>query len=167
MSGVAAGAPSCGFDALVVGMRFRTRGRTVTEADVVGFSALSGDWHPLHADAEWAAASRFGGRVAHGMLVLSYALGLVTFDPERVVAMRRIGHAAFKNPVRIGETIRVEGSIAELRPVDAHVGIVTIACSVAVAGGSTTVLKFSVELVWRRDLVAMGEDHVDSQLQAH
>jgi 3-hydroxybutyryl-CoA dehydratase len=165
MSGGAAGAPSCSFDALAVGMRFRTRGRTVTEADVVGFSALSGDWHSLHADAEWAAASRFGGRIAHGMLVLSYALGLMAFDPERVVAMRRIGHAAFKNPVRIGETIRVEGNIAELRPVDAHVGIATIACSVAVAGGSTTVLKFAVEIVWRRDSVAMGEDHVDSQLQ--
>ena len=42
------------FEELAPGERFTTRGRTVTEADVVGFAALTGDWHPQHADAEWA-----------------------------------------------------------------------------------------------------------------
>lgn len=89
-----------------------TRGRTITEADVVAFSALTGDHHPQHSDAQWAAESPFGERVAHGMLVLSYAVGLAPIDPERVVALRRIEDAVFKRPVRIGDTIRVEAKLA-------------------------------------------------------
>jgi len=88
-----------------------TRGRTITEADVVAFSALTGDRHPQHTDAEWAEASPFGERVAHGMLVLSYALGLVPIDPERIVALRRIEEVVFKRPVKIGDTIRVEAKV--------------------------------------------------------
>lgn len=91
-----------------------TRGRTITEADVVAFSALTGDHHPQHTDAEWAEAGPFGERVAHGMLVLSYALGLVEIDPERIVALRRIEEVVFKRPVKIGDTIRVEAKV--LRP---------------------------------------------------
>ena len=51
---------SCPFEALEPGQAFTTRGRTVTESDVVSFAALTGDWHPQHTDAEWAAASSFG-----------------------------------------------------------------------------------------------------------
>ncbi len=89
-----------------------SRGRTITETDIVAFSALTGDHHPQHTDAQWAAETPFGGRVAHGMLVLSYAVGLVPLDPERVVALRRIEDAVFKRPVRIGDTIRVEAKLA-------------------------------------------------------
>jgi len=91
-----------------------TSGRTITEADIVAFSALTGDHHPQHTDAEWAEAGPFGERVAHGMLVLSYALGLAEIDPERIVALRRIEEVVFKRPVKIGDTIRVEAKI--LRP---------------------------------------------------
>lgn len=89
-----------------------TRGRTITEADLVAFSALTGDHHPQHTDAQWAEETPFGGRVAHGMLVLSYAVGLVPIDPERVVALRRVDDAVFKRPVRIGDTIRVDAKLA-------------------------------------------------------
>jgi len=89
-----------------------TRGRTITEADVVAFSALTGDHHPQHTDAIWAGAGPFGGIVAHGMLVLSYALGLVELDPERIVALRRIEDVVFKRPVRIGDTIHVVAKLA-------------------------------------------------------
>ena len=91
-----------------------TSGRTITEADIVGFSALTGDHHPQHTDAEWAEAGPFGERVAHGMLVLSSALGLADIDPERIVALRRIEEVVFKRPVKIGDTIRVEAKV--LRP---------------------------------------------------
>src|ERR671927_1519986 len=101
---------SSGFDELTEGARFTTRGRTVSEADVVAFAGLTGDYHPQHTDAEWSAQGPFGERIAHGMLVLSYAAGLVPFDPERVVALRRVGDAVFKAPVRLGDTIHVEGS---------------------------------------------------------
>jgi 3-hydroxybutyryl-CoA dehydratase len=93
-----------------------TPGRTITEADVVAFATLTGDMHPQHTDRRWAADSPFGERIAHGMLVLSYAAGLVPIDPERIVALRRIEDAVFKRPVRIGDTIRVEAR--PLRPDD-------------------------------------------------
>ena len=54
---------------------------------------------------------RFGERVAHGMLVLSYAVGLMPFDPERVVALRGLESVTFKRPVRIGDTIRVRSRV--------------------------------------------------------
>lgn len=86
-------------------------GRTITEADVVAFANLTGDHHPQHTDASWAAGGPFGERIAHGMLVLSYAVGLVDFDPERIVALRRIEDVVFKRPVKIGDTIRVEAAL--------------------------------------------------------
>ncbi|HEY8465564.1 MAG TPA: MaoC/PaaZ C-terminal domain-containing protein [Solirubrobacterales bacterium] len=104
----------------------RSRGRTITEADLVSFSALTGDWHPQHADAEWAKTSRFGERIAHGMLVLSYSIGLVGFDPEEVVALRGIDDLTFKRPVKIGETIRVEAQVDERKPLDDEHELVTL-----------------------------------------
>ena len=83
-------------------------GRTITEADVVAFAGLTGDHHPQHTDASWAAGGPFGERIAHGMLVLAYAVGLVDFDPERIVALRRIEDVVFKRPVRLGDTIHVD-----------------------------------------------------------
>ena len=102
-----------------------SRGRTITEADVVAFSALTGDWHPQHSDAVWAAQSAFGERIAHGMLVVSFAVGLVDFDPERVIALRRIRDVVFKRPVRLGDTIHVEGDETERREVDDGTALVT------------------------------------------
>jgi acyl dehydratase len=104
---------------------FTSRARTITEADVVAFSALTGDWHPQHADAVWAAESAFGERIAHGMLIVSFAVGLVAFDPERVVALRRVRDVVFKRPVRLGDTIHVEGTEAERREVDDEHALVT------------------------------------------
>jgi 3-hydroxybutyryl-CoA dehydratase len=104
---------------------FTSRARTVTEADVVAFSALTGDWHPQHSDATWAAESAFGERIAHGMLIVSFAVGLVAFDPEEVVALRRLREVVFKRPVRLGDTIHVEGSEAERRDVGDDTALVT------------------------------------------
>lgn len=84
------------------------RGRTITESDVVAFAALTGDHHPQHTDADWAARGPFGERIAHGMLVLAYAMGLVDIDPERIVALRRVDEVVFKRPVAIGDTIHVD-----------------------------------------------------------
>jgi 3-hydroxybutyryl-CoA dehydratase len=137
------------FDRLEPGAAFRTRGRTITESDVVSFAALSGDWHPQHADVEWAARSRFGGRLAHGMLVLSYAVGLVPIDPSRVVALRGIDAVVFKRPVRIGDTIHVEGRIEELRALDAELGSVGFLWKVVNQDGRTAV-RARVAVLWRR-----------------
>ncbi len=138
------------FDDLEAGQAFVSRGRTITEADVVGFAALTGDWHPQHSDAVWAARSAFGERIAHGMLVISFAVGLVPLDPRRVVALRRLGDVVFKRPVRLGDTLRVSGKVAELAPVSDEAGLVTFAWSIH-NQDDQLVCRARVEVVWSRD----------------
>jgi 3-hydroxybutyryl-CoA dehydratase len=138
------------FERLAEGDSFETSGRTITEADVVAFSAQTGDWHPQHGDAEWAARGPFGERIAHGMLVLSYAVGLVSFDPDRVVALRRITDAVFKRPVRLGDTIRVAGRVSAIVPATDDAGLVTLAWTV-LNQDAKTVARARVEVLWRRD----------------
>jgi 3-hydroxybutyryl-CoA dehydratase len=137
------------FDELAVGERFATRGRTIGEADITGFATLTGDTHPQHTDAEWAAGSRFGERIAHGLLVLSYAAGLMQFEPERVVALRRVGDAVFKQPVKIGDTIHVEGEVTSKAELDTEHGLVETRWRVMNQRGKL-VLRVTVELVWKR-----------------
>jgi 3-hydroxybutyryl-CoA dehydratase len=145
------------FDTLTVGERFVTRGRTIGEADITSFATLSGDTHPQHTDAEWAAGSRFGERIAHGLLVLSYAAGLMPFDPERIVALRRVGEAVFKQPVRIGDTIHVEGEVVEKTEIDACHGLVGTRWRVLNQNGKL-VARASIDLVWRRDTMPLVEE---------
>jgi 3-hydroxybutyryl-CoA dehydratase len=90
--------------------------RTITEADVVAFSGLTRDWHPQHSDAVWAARSVFGERIAHGMLVLSYAIGLLPLHLEHVIALRRVDDVVFKRPVRLGDTITASAELKTTRP---------------------------------------------------
>jgi 3-hydroxybutyryl-CoA dehydratase len=144
------------FEALEVGQEFTTRGRTVTEADVVGFASLTGDWHPQHTDAQWADASPFGERIAHGMLVVSMAAGLVPFDPGRVLALRQVSQATFKRPVRFGDTVHVEGRIAELSGAAEDAGVVTFAWNV-VNQDDRVVCRARVDVLWRRDREAEAE----------
>jgi 3-hydroxybutyryl-CoA dehydratase len=141
---------SATFDELREGQTFGSRGRTITETDLVSFSSLTGDWHPQHGDAAWAAASPFGERVAHGMLVLSYAVGLLALDPERVVALRGIRDATFKRPVLIGDTIRVAGRIEKLRALDSSTGLVGCECRILNQDGRL-VTRARLDVVWRRE----------------
>jgi 3-hydroxybutyryl-CoA dehydratase len=145
------------FDALAVGERFETHARTIGEPDITSFATLTGDTHPQHTDAEWAARSRFGERIAHGLLVLSYAAGLVPLDPDRVVALRKVGDATFKQPVRSGDTVHVEGEVTRTRPLDDEHGLVECRWKVVNQSGKL-VLRASVELVWRRDAAARAPD---------
>jgi 3-hydroxybutyryl-CoA dehydratase len=136
-----------------IGAELESHARTITEGDLVSFAALTGDWHPQHADAEWAAAGRFGERVAHGMLVLSYAVGLMPFDPERVVALRGLDSIAFKRPVRIGDTIRVRSRVERVRPLDDEHALVTFAWKVLNQHGRT-VARAQVDAIWRAEAEA-------------
>jgi acyl dehydratase len=131
-----------------VGMTIRSRGRTVGEADVTMFSALTGDWHPQHSDAEWATESRFGERIAHGMLVLSIASGLLVWDPDQVVALRAIREVVFKRPVRIGDTVSAEAEVVSVQTLDDQVGLVTMSLRVRNQSGATAV-RARLELLWR------------------
>ena len=148
---------SAPYEEMEAGTAFTTRGRTVTEADVVGFAALTGDWHPQHTDAVWAAESAFGERIAHGQHVISLAGGLVPFDPERVVALRRIGDVVFKRPVKLGDTLRVTGKVLETSDVGDDAGLVALAWNV-VNQDERVVCRARVEVLWRKDGVTADED---------
>ena len=137
------------FDDLSTGDSFVTRGRTVTEADVVSFACLTGDMHPQHTDAAWASSSLFGERIAHGMLVVSFAFGLLPLDPDRVVALRGVRDAVFKRPVAFGDTIHAVGRVDKLAPLDAFTGLVTVRLEV-VNQRTLTVARAGVDVVWRR-----------------
>jgi itaconyl-CoA hydratase len=104
---------------LHAGQQLRSAGLTVTETHVVSWASLTGDWVALHTDAEAAAASVFGQRVAHGPLTMALALGLVTrlgiFD-GRVLAWLGIDALRATAPVFFGDTIHVCVHVAELRP---------------------------------------------------
>ena len=107
------------FEEYEVGQSITSQGRTVTEADVVAFAALSGDWNPMHTDAEFASAHPFGQRVAHGLLGLSIASGLAVrlgFLEETALAVREIGEWKFSLPIYFGDTIRVQATVIETKP---------------------------------------------------
>jgi 3-hydroxybutyryl-CoA dehydratase len=139
------------------GTAFTTRGRTVTEADVVGFAALTGDWHPQHTDAVWAAESAFGERIAHGLFVISLAGGLVPFDPERVVALRRVADVVFKRPVKLGDTLRVSGKVLDVSDVSEDAGLVTFAWNV-LNQDERVVCRARVDVLWCRDGATADDD---------
>jgi acyl dehydratase len=114
------------FDDIAVGDTHVTGGRTVTETHVVNFAMVTGDWHPIHTDTEYATADdRFGERIAHGALVLSMALGLVTFWPPAMKAFYGIDNLRFVGPTRIGDTLHVETEVLEVTPKGADGGVVT------------------------------------------
>jgi 3-hydroxybutyryl-CoA dehydratase len=137
------------FDDLRIGDAMESSGRTITEYDVVSFASLTGDWHPQHADAAWAAESPFGRRIAHGMLVMSYALGLLPIDPRVVMALRSIDGAVLKRPVGLGDSIRVQAKIAGLRPLGDEAGLVTLAVRI-VNQEDELVARMEIVVLWRR-----------------
>jgi acyl dehydratase len=106
------------FEDFKVGDKFVTRGRTITEADIVNFAAFSGDWYPLHVDSEYAANTIFGERIAHGMLVLSAASGLTPLNEWAIVAFYGMDKLRFLLPTKIGDTIHVEIEVKELKKKD-------------------------------------------------
>jgi 3-hydroxybutyryl-CoA dehydratase len=89
--------------------------RTITEADVVTFAELTGDTNPLHLDAEYAAQSMFGERIAHGMLVaglISAVLGTQMPGPNSIYLGQEL---RFTAPVKFGDTVTVTVTVTEKR----------------------------------------------------
>jgi acyl dehydratase len=106
------------YEDLEVGMRWRSGARTVTEADIVAFAGVSGDFNPIHVDAEHAAGTAFGERIAHGALVLAIATGLRQQQGTFRGTLRAwlgMREWRFRAPVKIGDTIAVDSEVAELR----------------------------------------------------
>lgn len=128
------------FEEFTVGDGLTTSGRTITEADIVNFAALSGDWTSIHTDAEFAKGIMFGERIAHGLLVLSIATGLAVRSgviEGTVIAFREIGWK-FSGVVKIGDTVRSRLEIGEKKAMP------------RLGGGSVTM---NVEVLNQRDEV--------------
>jgi 3-hydroxybutyryl-CoA dehydratase len=105
------------FEEFAVGDSVATAARTITEADVVTFAGLSGDYNEIHTNAAYAAEGPFGQRVAHGLLILSIASGLAvqTGIIERTVMAFRELDWKFSRPVMLGDTIRVLLEVTETK----------------------------------------------------
>lgn len=120
-------------------------GRTITEADLVNFAGLSGDYNLIHTDAEFAKATPMGERIAHGMLVLSIATGLANqlgFMEGTVIAFVSL-EWKFKRPIKIGDTVHVTARVKQTKAMH------------AVGGGLVTL---DVRLLNQRDeLTQQGE----------
>lgn len=105
------------FEEFEVGQEVVSPGRTITEADIVNFAGVSGDYNQLHTDAEFAASTPFGQRIAHGLLCLSIASGLagrLGFIEGTALAFRELSWK-FSQPVFIGDTVFLKAKVAEKR----------------------------------------------------
>ncbi len=132
------------FEEFEVGMEFETPGRTVTEADIVNFAAFTGDWNPLHTDAEYAKKSIFSQRIAHGTLTFAIMTGLLTrlgFIEKTVIAFYGIDKLRFTNPVFIGDTIKTIAKVAEKED-KGQFGIITIDAKVVKQTGDVVLKSY-------------------------
>jgi len=105
-----------------------TRGRTITESDVMAFAGLTGDYMELHTNEEYAKATKFGRRIAHGALVFSVSMGLATrmnMLDDTLLAFAGLDKLRFVDPVFFGDTIHVVKRVAERKELGAGQGTVT------------------------------------------
>ena len=116
------------FEDFSVGHKTVTRSRTITEADIVNFAGLSGDFVELHTSEQYARQGPFGRRIAHGLLVLSISSGLTVQTgqtTDTVVAFYGIDRLRFTKPTFIGDTIHVEKEVIAAERKQDDRGVVT------------------------------------------
>jgi 3-hydroxybutyryl-CoA dehydratase len=115
------------YEEMEVGLKVETAARTISEADIMLFAGISGDWNPVHVDAEYAKSMMFGERVAHGLLGLSVATGLAMqlgFLDRTVEAFTSM-EWKFRAPIKIGDTIHTEAEVTQKKSVGPSGGFVT------------------------------------------
>ena len=121
------------FEDIQLGDEYVSPGRTITEADIVAFAGLSGDYNVLHTDAEYMKTSIFGERIAHGLLGLSISSGLgsrAIVRPYATIAFLGL-RWRFKGPIKIGDTIKVRMRVSDKKETSKpDRGIVTLQRSV-------------------------------------
>lgn len=135
------------FEELTIGQK-ATSSRTVTEADILMFGAASGDMNPVHFDAEFAASSRFGERIAHGMLTASHVSALIGMrlpGPGSVYISQSL---SFKRPVKIGANVTTQVEITALEP-DKGLVTLTTTCDV---GGKIVLSGTAVAMVSKQEV---------------
>ena len=105
------------FEEFVIGDKAQSASRTITEADIGAFAGLTGDYNEIHTSEEFSKNSYFGKRIAHGLLGLSIASGLAVrmgFMATTVEMFRSV-EWEFTAPIFIGDTVRIEAEVAELK----------------------------------------------------
>ena len=115
------------FEDYVVDAVTTSRGRTITESDIVNFAGLSGDFVELHMNEEYARSGPFGRRIAHGALIFSISTGLMVNLPgeqEAIIAFYGVDKLRFIAPVFIGDTVRVSRRVLEKQLKDPGRGVV-------------------------------------------
>lgn len=136
-------------------------GRTIEASDINAFAGLTGDFYPLHVDEEVARRTRFGGRIAHGPLTFSVAVGLVGlsgFYADAIEAMLGVDQVRALHPVRPGDTIRVHVVVSECSPAPSpRLGRMDVAYSVR-NQNDEEVMTFVMLLLARRRAPLEGRD---------
>ena len=141
------------YEDFVTGGVHESRGRTVTEADIVNFAGLSGDFVELHTNEEFARQSPFGRRIAHGALIFSISTGLMTqmnLINDTVLAFYGLDKLRFTGPVFIGDTVRVTKRVIEMKPKDDARGLVTFETQVLNQHNEPVIVYTDKLLVKRR-----------------
>jgi 3-hydroxybutyryl-CoA dehydratase len=141
------------FEDFVLDSISTSRGRTVTEADIVNFAGLSGDFIELHVSEAYAAKGPFGKRIAHGALVFSISTGLtvqtIKID-DTVIAFYGMDKLRFTRPVFIGDTIHVVKKVIAKEQKGADRGVVTFETTVLNQNGETVIIYTDKLLVKAR-----------------
>lgn len=114
------------FDDFSLGQKFISKGRTVTEADLVNFTAVTWDHNSIHTDAEYAKETPYGKRIAHGILGIAIQAGLTShLTGDSILALLNVNWN-FKKPVFIGDTLHVEQWVKEMKALpDGKRGVLT------------------------------------------
>jgi acyl dehydratase len=139
-----------------VGERFVSPARTITETDITMFAAMTGDWHPIHTDAEFAKNYFFGERIAHGMLVLSigsaliFRLGPNVSLPKSFIAFYGMDSVRFVGAVKIGDTIHLEAEVSELKEKNEMHGVIVAKNTIKNQRNEDVVVYTTRALVGRR-----------------
>jgi 3-hydroxybutyryl-CoA dehydratase len=121
------------FEDYVVDAVMISRGRTITEADIVNFAGLSGDFVELHMNEEYAKRGPFGRRIAHGALIFSISTGLMVQmagNQEAIVAFYGVDKLRFVAPVFIGDTIHVSQRVTEKALKNSERGVIALEMTV-------------------------------------
>lgn len=105
------------YNDIEVGQTWESRARTITEADIVNFAGISGDFNPIHIDHEFAKSTPYRRVIAHGLLGMAVGSGLlIQAPPMRTLALLSIENWEFKEPIFAGDTIRVVTEVAAIEP---------------------------------------------------
>ena len=131
------------FEEFAVGQVVKTLSRTVSEDAIFSFAGLTGDYNQIHTDAEFAKTTQFGKRVAHGLLGLSIATGLIMRTgllEGTVLAFREIQEWKFVKPIFIGDTVHAVLTVAETKPLP-RIGAGALISSVEVRNQTEEVLQ--------------------------